>query len=106
MAQHDRRFFVCGDTTLVGGQGNDTLIGGIGINELTGALGDDSIVAAPDRYPRRVRDVDFTLTDISLSGLGTDVLVNLDRARLTGGEADNSFTVTGWTEAASLIAAG
>jgi len=34
-------------------------------------------------------DVDFTLTNTTLDGLGTDSLVRIESANLTGGSGDN-----------------
>lgn len=59
--------------TLRGGLGNDTLDGGIGTADLLSEIG----------------DVHFVLKPTSLTGVGTDTLLNLERAQLTGGASAN-----------------
>ena len=50
--------------TLIGGAGNDILIGGPGNDTLSGDTGTDLLVESGD--------VNFTLTDNALTGVGTD----------------------------------
>ncbi len=83
-----------GNDTLVGGTGNDTLTGGAGNNTLTGGGGTDLLVESGD--------VNFTLTDSRLTGLGSDTLSGIHQASLTGGPSDNTFDVSGWTGQATL----
>jgi filamentous hemagglutinin family protein len=54
-------------------------------------------------------DVDFTLTNTSLARSGGQAaltLANMESATLTGGAADNSFTVSGWSGTGTLDGAG
>src|SRR5262245_35506201 len=72
-----------GDDYLYGGLGNDVLIGGFGNDYLHGQGGSDMVV--------ETGDVDFTLTDTNLWGLGTDTLVSIETAQLTGGDHHNTL---------------
>jgi Ca2+-binding RTX toxin-like protein len=72
-------------STLITGNGNDTLTGGLGSDTLNGGAtildGNDTLV--------ETGDVNFVLTDTSLTGLGTDVLIGIENASLTGGAGGN-----------------
>ncbi len=59
-------------TTLIGGLGNDTFLGSTAV---------DLVVESGD--------VNFTVTNTQLTGVGTDVLSGIDRARLNGGISAN-----------------
>ncbi len=87
-----------GADALNGGTGNDTLSGGLGNDSLDGGIGTNTL--------RESGNVNFTLTNTSLSGVGTDKLANLQVANLTGGTSSNTFTASGWTGAGSLIGGG
>jgi|GEM_PF-4447588 len=76
-----------GRVTFTGGMGNDVMIGGSGLDLLIES-----------------GDVNFSLTDTSLAGLGFDTLVGIEQAILTGGSSDNTFTVGNWTGTATLDA--
>src|SRR5207302_716044 len=78
-----------GNDVLTGGPGNDTLAGGPGNDVLNGGLGSNTVIEAGD--------VNFTLTNTSLKGLGNDTLAKIAEVFLTGGPGDNVFTVSGWT---------
>ncbi len=69
-----------GDVTLSGGLGNDTFVGGSGT---------DRIVESAD--------VNFTLTNTSLTGLGTDMLTSIEEASLTGGVGNNNLDASAFT---------
>jgi Ca2+-binding RTX toxin-like protein len=110
-----------GPVTLVGGAGNDTLIGGPRADSLNGGSGNDSLVgnggndtltggtgndtlnggAGINRLVESA-DVDFTLTNTSLSGLGSDVLSGITRAHLTGGPSNNRLDASAFTGAVTL----
>ena len=90
-----------GNDTLVGGiAGGDVLEGGIGdlvnggitnADTLSGGLGNDSIrgnVFLRDLL-KESGNVNFTLSDSSLIGLGRDDLRNIVLASLTGGRSNN-----------------
>lgn len=87
-----------GNDVLVGAGGADTLNGGAGDDTLTGWLGSDSLDGgAGSNTLVESGNVSFTLTNTSLSGVGSDKLANLQFANLTGGASNNTFTVSGWT---------
>ena len=77
-------------STLNGGAGYDTLSGKRGNDNLDGGTGSNTLVES--------RNASFTLTNTSLTGAGTDTLLNLQIANLTGGSRSNTFTVSGWSE--------
>lgn len=72
-------------SSLSGGPGNDTLTGGTGLDTVT-----------------ETGDVNFTLTNTSLTGLGTDTLAGIERARLTGGPGANELDTRQFTGRATL----
>ena len=86
--------------TLTGGAADNsfTVSGWSGTGTLDGAGGTDSVVAT--------NDVDFTLTNTSLARttLGALTLASIESATLTGGAANNSFTVSGWSGRARWMA--
>ena len=88
--------------TLTGGAADNsfTVSGWSGTGTLDGAGGTDSVVAT--------NDVDFTLTNTSLARttLGALTLASIESATLTGGAANNSFTVSGWSGTGTLDGAG
>ena len=84
-----------GAATLAGDAGDDTLVVGTGNDVLDGGDGADTVVATGD--------VDFTLTDTQLTGLGTDTLANIEQATITGGVGDNILNAAGFTSAAMLL---
>ncbi len=69
--------------------GNVTLSGGAGNDTLTGGSGADRIVESAD--------VNFTLTNASLTGLGTDMLTSIEEASLTGGAGANNLDASAFT---------
>ena len=83
-----------GPVILNGGAGDDTLIGGIGDDELVGGDGTDNVVQEVD--------ADMILTDDSLTGMGTDYLDSIERARLIGGAGNNSIDASGFSGQAYL----
>nr|WP_322710474.1 DUF4347 domain-containing protein [Nostoc sp. ChiSLP03a]MDZ8211571.1 DUF4347 domain-containing protein [Nostoc sp. ChiSLP03a] len=70
-----------GHDRLIGNAGNDYLYGGVGDDTLDGGNGTDSL--------NESGDVNFTLTNTQLSGLGSDVLISIEKVILTGGITDN-----------------
>ncbi len=85
----DRIFASEGKDTLSGGAGNDTLSGGDGIDEL-----------------QEQGDVNFTLSDTQLTGLGTDTLISIERAILTGGSGNNTLDASAFTRGAVALRGG
>jgi Ca2+-binding RTX toxin-like protein len=67
---------------------------------LTGGGGNDTVVS--------VNDANFTLTNtlLSRSTGGSFTLSGIKQAQLTGGTSANSFTISGWTGAATLTGGG
>lgn len=75
---------------LAGGDGDDTLIGRVG--------GIDRVLARGD--------IDFTLTDSQLIGLGTDTFSSIEQAALFGGAGNNSFDVSAFTGSLTILEGG
>lgn len=70
-----------GNDNLIGGAGNDYFFGGVGDDALDGGDGIDSLTESSN--------VNFTLTNTQLFGLGNDTLTSIERVTLTGGISDN-----------------
>ena len=93
--------------SVVGGSNGDTLIGNAADNEFTGGGGIDFIDGLDGvDWVIEEADEDFVLTDGSLQmGVEVDVLLGIERARLTGGESANMIdgsAFTGRTELKGL----
>ena len=109
---NDTLYGIGGDDTLIGGDGNDLLRGGSGNDSLDGGAGNDSLLGEGSSFDTlrggpgndmldggigtsdllsEVGDVNFMLTGTSLTGLGTDILLNLEAAVLVGGVSGNWF---------------
>ncbi len=96
-----------GSDVLNGASGADTLNGGAGDDTLSGKLGNDSLDGGSGSNTlSESANVNFTLTNTSLTGVGTDTLTNLRIANLTGGSSVNTFTVSGWIGTGSLNGGG
>ncbi|MBI1312831.1 hypothetical protein GC176_16195, partial [bacterium] len=93
---NDRIFGGSGADTLIGGAGNDLLkgLGGSG-DRLSGGDGDDTLNGGSgiDRLVETA-DTDFTLTNASLTGLGSDLIQAIEIAELNGGASDNVIDVS------------
>ncbi len=87
-----------GNDTLEGESGNDDIRGQSGNDVITGGLGNDTIDGG-DGSDNLIEsaDVDFTLTDASLVGVGTDQLANLETVELVGGFSGNLFDASGFS---------
>ncbi len=92
-----------GNDLLDGGAGNDSLNGQGGSDVLTGGLGDDSLdgAAGSDRV-QEAGDVNFTLTNTSLIGLGNDTLAGIELATLDGGVRGNVIDASAFTGSSVL----
>jgi Ca2+-binding RTX toxin-like protein len=122
----DRVFGGAGDDSILGGAGIDRLFGGAGSDTLQGQDGDDIVKGGGgsgdwisgglgndlldggmgiDRLIEAA-DVDFTLTDRQLLGLGDDRLIDLEIAQLSTGASDNVIDGTGWTGGPLIAYAG
>lgn len=96
-----------GNDVLVGAGGADTLNGGAGDDTLSGRLGSDSLNGGSGSNTlSESANVNFALTNTSLSGVGTDTLASLQIANLTGGTSANTFTVSGWTGIGNFVGGG
>jgi Ca2+-binding RTX toxin-like protein len=92
-----------GFDTLVGGAGNDTLIGGAGADQLTGGAGDDLFIGDGSDIIMETGNVNFTLTDHSLTGLGNDTLSGIESAILIGGSGNNILDATGFLNPGDIV---
>lgn len=81
-----------------GGSGNDTVSGGTGDDTLIGGAGSDLVQANGD--------VNFTLVNNKMTGLGTDTLSSFEAARITGGLSGNSINTATFTGPVTLIGGG
>jgi len=101
---------------IVGTSGNDTMIGtakkdvvcaGGGDDTLTGSTGDDTLDggAGTDRLIES-GDVNFTLTNTTLTGLGSDTLSGIELASLTAGPGHNDVDASAFTGAVTLKGEG
>ncbi|KYC42820.1 hypothetical protein WA1_11880 [Scytonema hofmannii PCC 7110] len=87
-----------GNDALYGQDGHDIINGGIGNDTLSGGLGDDTIDGGDgiDALSESA-DVNFTLTNTQLTGLGTDTLSNIERVSLTGGVGNNTIDASAFS---------
>jgi Ca2+-binding RTX toxin-like protein len=83
-----------GNDILSGGNANDSFIGGSGDDQINGGAGSDSIIA--------FADVNFTLSDTSLVGLGTDTLTSIEQAILISGNSDSFIDTSAFSGSATL----
>lgn len=98
-----------GRDVLNGGGGNDLVVGQGGSGDvLTGGSGDDTLNGgAGTDFLVEQGDVDFTITNTTLTGLGADTLTAIEVFRLTGGESDNSIDASAISLAgATLVISG
>ncbi|MFN6440948.1 MAG: DUF4347 domain-containing protein [Nostoc sp. DedSLP01] len=87
-----------GNDRLIAGAGNDYLYGGGGDDILDGGDGTDSL--------KESADVNFTLTNTQLFGLGTDSLSSIEKVTLTGGVSDNTLNASSFTIAGVYLYGG
>jgi Ca2+-binding RTX toxin-like protein len=91
---------------IIGGAGSDVLVGSTSgganttPNILTGGAGSDVLDGAggQDRVLES-GNVSFTLTNTTLTGLGSDALVNIELATLVGGAGNNVINTAAFTGA-------
>ncbi len=98
-----------GDDSLSGGDGDDTVLGqGSSNDTVSGGLGNDSIDGGDGTADRLVEvgDASMTLTNTQLIGLGTDILVGIELADLTGGLSANTINASAFTNPVTLSGAG
>ncbi|NJL19919.1 MAG: calcium-binding protein [Leptolyngbyaceae cyanobacterium SM1_3_5] len=100
----DASAFVLGSVALSGLGGDDILIGGMGSNSFTGGLGNDTIRGnTGSDTVIATGNVNFRLTDESLSGIGLDTLTSVEQATLTGGVSANTIDASTFSGAVTLI---
>ena len=108
-----------GINTLTGGSGNDVLLGSRGRDSINGGAGNDTLTGGLDNDSlnggsgtldqlREAGDVDFKLTGISLTGLGTDSITSntIETASLTGGVSNNRLDAAAFTLGAVTLDGG
>jgi Ca2+-binding RTX toxin-like protein len=95
----DSLFGSAGADTLVGGNGDDSLFGQGGSGDrLTGGTGDDVLSGgAGTDAAVESGDVDFTVTNTQLTGIGIDRLIGVEKAILTTGDSANLIDSTSYT---------
>lgn len=89
-----------GTDTLTGGNDNDSLHGGDGDNDvLTGGSGNDTLNGGSGigDQVRESGNVNFTLSNTQLTGNGTDSLIDIKTAHLTGGTSNNNLNASAFT---------
>ena len=92
-----------GADILNGGTGNDLLTGGAGADTIAGEAGDDSITGGADTDTVvGSGDANWAVTNTQLTGMGTDSLTTIERARLTGGASDNTLDASAFTGQTTL----
>jgi Ca2+-binding RTX toxin-like protein len=92
-----------GDDVLKGGSGNEVLIGGLGNDTLTGGLGNEKMDggAGTDKLVES-GDVNITLADNGMSGLGFDIFAGIEVADLTGGDSANVIDAHSFSGAVTI----
>jgi|GEM_PF-2671248 len=91
-----------GNDALAGGGGNDTLSGQDGDDTLIGGLGDDSLDGSDGSDTVQEIGANLTLTDSRLTGSGTDRLIGIEKASLTGTTGNNRLDASGFVGAVTL----
>gem|GEM_PF-5325858 len=92
-----------GNDLVTGGTGNDLLRGNSGNDAFSGGSGDDTIDGGDGIDTlSETADVNFTLTNSSLTGLGTDVLSLIEQAFLTGGGLSNILDALAFSGSVTL----
>ncbi|MEH1942283.1 MAG: DUF4347 domain-containing protein [Nostoc sp.] len=103
----DTIYGYAGNDYLYGQDGNDRLIAGAGNDYLYGGKGDDIIDGGDGiDYVNESADVNFTLTNTQLSGLGSDSLIDIERVTLTGGISKNTLDASSFTVASVYLYGG
>ncbi len=94
-----------GRDRIVGGPGNDLLFGHGGSGDvLQGGEGDDLLNggAGTDRIFES-GDVDFTINGFHMTGVGNDLVFDLETATLVGGPSANVFNLEGFNAAWTVL---
>ncbi len=100
----DSLFGESGNDSIVGNLGNDVLDGGLGNDSLTGSLGNDTFTGgAGIDCLIETADANFVLSDSVLTGQGTDSLVDVETAKLTGGASANNINASAFSGNVTLL---
>ena len=106
------------DVSLYGGDGYDGLTGWTGPEILDGgklgdtlvaSYGNDTLIGGSDDgwdYLQVLADVNLTITDTSMTGLGTDSLQSIEGLDVTGGPSANIIDASGFSSWAYLRGEG
>lgn len=99
-------------TTVFGGAGNDVLIGGSGKDSLKGETGNDVLRGnggndvldggADLDSIRESANANFVLTNVLLTGVGTDTLESIETASLQGGAGNNRLDASKFSGSVTL----
>ena len=93
-----------GQDSLDGLAGNDSIDGQAGYDSVTGGDGDDLLVGGNDLdVVSETANIDFTLSDSLMTGLGNDLLLGFEYAQLSGGVDGNRIDTTGFTGNVTLV---
>jgi Ca2+-binding RTX toxin-like protein len=94
-----------GGVGLTGSGGDDTLLGGAGDDNLRGQLGDDVIDGGPgtDAVGESVLE-DAVLTDVSMTGSGTDSLTSIEQGSIYGSALDQTLDASGFSGPTTIVA--
>lgn len=93
-----------GNDTLIGSGVGDSLLGGAGLDVLTGGMGNDVLDGGAGVDLLTVAaDTNLVLSSSQMTGQGTDVVRNVETARLTGGTSANRFDASGFAGLVTLI---
>lgn len=84
-----------GDDRLEAGGGDDSVIGGAGNDFMSGGTGWDEL--------SQPGDASFTLSDVALTGLGTDAISGFEAATFIGGPSANVMDASGFSGRVSLL---
>lgn len=95
----DDQLFGGGDNDiLLGSGGNDVLIGGLGNDIMNGGEGIDRVSESAN--------VNFILTTGTLAGAGTDTLIEVEQASLTGGAGNNEIDASDFGGPTTIVGGG
>lgn len=92
-----------GNDVLIGGSGKDSLKGETGNDVLRGNGGNDVLDGGADRDSiRESANANFVLTNVLLTGVGTDTLVSIETASLQGGAGNNRLDAAQFSGSVTL----
>src|SRR5262249_36228438 len=95
-----------GNDLLVGGSNSDSILGQGGDDTLTGELGSDKLDGGfGDDLLSEEANTNFTATNNTLTGLGSDTLAGIDRLSLTVGVANNLINASAFNGPTTLAGA-